>query len=89
MPTNSPPQPYNCGRCDHHCDAQDDRLVYDVPDVMRILGIKSRRTVEKLIMSGQLKSYMILSMRKVDRAAVDELLANSVAPEYLDRAKAS
>ena len=94
MPNNSPPQSYNCGRCDHHCDAQDDRLVYDVPDVMRILGIKSRRTVEKLIRTGELKSYMVTSLRKIDRAAVEDYLKRSVAPEYLDahsrrRAKAS
>lgn len=88
MQSNSPPDTQDCGRCGHRCEALDDQLVYDVPDVMRILRI-GRRSVEKLIRSGQLKSYLVLSLRKIDRDAVDEFLRDSVAPEYADRAKAS
>lgn len=55
----------------------DDRWVYDVTDVMRILGI-SRRTVEELIRAGQLKSYKVRSLRKIDRQAVRDYL-DSVA----------
>lgn len=71
--------PRNC-TCGHHC--HDDRLVYDVTDVQRILGLKSRRSVEKLIKSGRLRSYMVLSLRKIDRSAVEEYLASAIAPEY-------
>lgn len=68
----------NC-TCGHRCH---EKLVLDVPEVMTLLGLKSRRSVEALIKSGQLKSYMVLSLRKVDRQAVQDYLKNSVAPEY-------
>lgn len=76
--TNGKPPP-NC-TCGHLC--VDDRLVYDVTDVQRILGNISRRSVEMLIKSGQLKSYKVLSLRKIDRAAVETYLQAVVAPEY-------
>lgn len=76
--TNGNP-PLNC-TCGHRC--HDDRLVYDVTDVQRILGNISRRSVEQLIKSGQLKSYKVLSLRKIDRTAVEEYLQTVVDPEY-------
>lgn len=75
--TNGNPNP-NC-TCGHRCQ---EKLVLDVPEVMTLLGLRSRRSVEALIKSGQLKSYMVLSLRKVDRQAVLDYLDNSVAPEY-------
>lgn len=67
------------GACGTQC--RDDRLVYDVPDVARILGI-SIRSVNVLIKSGRIKSYKVLSLRKIDRAAVETYLQTVVAPEY-------
>ncbi len=53
----------------------DDRLVLNVPDVMRMLDV-SRKTVEKLIREGKLRSYKVESLRKVDRQAVLDYLAS-------------
>jgi hypothetical protein len=47
-----------------------DPLFYDIPDVMRILGI-SKKSVEKLISSGELDSTLVLTRRKVYRDSVD------------------
>lgn len=50
-----------------------DPLVYDVPDVERVLKI-SRSSVYALISTGQLRSYKVLGSRKVDRQAVLDYL---------------
>lgn len=57
-------------------DPDEGPLVYKIPEVMRLLNM-SRRSVEVLIATGQLRSHKILGSRRVSRAAVDELLADT------------
>ncbi|TDD45401.1 DNA-binding protein [Nonomuraea terrae] len=58
------------------CTCGGDPLFYDIPDVMRILGI-SKKSVEKLISSGDLDSTLVLTRRKVYRQSVSDYLARS------------
>ncbi|WP_049568757.1 helix-turn-helix domain-containing protein [Nonomuraea sp. SBT364] len=67
--TTAPPTGCICGGCS--CGG--DQLFYDIPDVMRILGI-SKKSVEKLINSGDLDSTLVLTRRKVYRASVSDYL---------------
>lgn len=68
--TAAPPRCTNCGA------EQDDRIVYDVSDVERVLDI-SRSSVYALLRTGQLLSYRVLGSRKVDRRAVHDFLRNA------------
>lgn len=67
--TTSPPTGCVCGGCT--CGG--DPLFYDVPDVMRILGI-SRKSAEKLIGTGDLESVLVLTRRKVYRQSLRDYL---------------
>lgn len=86
--TNGKPPPgpeIACRSCGHQCTTTP--LVLEVPEVMDLLKLKSRRSVEKLIRSGQLKSYLVGRLRRIDVHAVHEYLAQAEAPE--SRAAAS
>ncbi|WP_345562664.1 helix-turn-helix domain-containing protein [Nonomuraea rosea] len=83
--TNGTSPPVGCRTCGHHC--ADAPLVLDVPDVQRLLKLKSRRSVEKLIHSGKLKSYLVGRLRRIDIQAVHDFLAEAESPE--SRAAAS
>lgn len=67
--TTAPPTECVCGGCS--CGG--DSLFYDIPDIVRILGI-SKKSVEKLISSGQLDSKLVLTRRKVFRHSVRDYL---------------
>lgn len=67
-------------------DPTDEQLEQDwctVPEVMEMLGLKSRRSVEKLLFTGRIRSYKVLGRRKVPRPAVREYLA-SVAETHTE-----
>lgn len=83
--TNSHPPPSGCRTCGHHCATTP--LVLEVPEVQVLLKLKSRRSVEKLIRSGKLKSYLVGRLRRIDLHAVHEFLADAESPE--SRARAS
>jgi hypothetical protein len=56
-------------------DSQNDEHYWcTVPEVMGILGLKSRRSVEKLLFTGRIRSHKVLGRRKVPRPAVYEYL---------------